>query len=110
VEDDKRDLLDIPLLSDEQLRAYFTNPGGSRDPVVRVRELREMAQAEITRRQTNQQIRLLRDQGRQLDAQGKQLEIQATLTRSLTRATWVLAAATIILAVTTFLLWIWPRH
>jgi phage shock protein A len=116
VEDDKRDdLIDKPYLSDEELRMWFSRMLNLQGQAQR--DYRETVQAEITRRQTNAQIRVLQGQerqieaqGKQLEAQGKQLEIQAQLTRSLRTASWVLVGATILLAFATVLPWIWPRH
>lgn len=117
MEDDK-DVTDIPYLPEETLRKLLRGNmsglslfGGGPN-----QDCRELAIAEMTRRQTNAQTRLMRGQEQQLEAQGKQLEaqrkqieVQTTVARSLRNATWVLAAATVLLAIATLVPWIWPR-
>ena len=109
MEDDDKDLLDHPLMTDAELRKFFSNTSRLFGSEAYKAEM-NLVVAEITRRQTNEQIRLIRAQEAQLEAQGKQIETQGALTRSLKRATWVLAAATILLAAVTLVPWVWPRH
>src|SRR5882724_807256 len=61
----------------------------------------QRASAEINRRFSRKQIRLLEAPGSQLEAQGRQNEAQLEVARSLKRATWWLSGATIVLALAT---------
>jgi cell division protein FtsX len=107
---EKEDELMETLLVDEKVLQQFDAAKLSPMNSVRDRIFWETVRAEITRRQTNEQIRLIRAQEKQLEAQGKQTETQSRLARSLRTATWVLAGATILLAIATVLPWLWPRH
>jgi hypothetical protein len=109
MEDDDKDVTDIPFMTPDEVRKFLRGPSRAVTSDQWKAEF-NLAVAEVTRRQTNEQIRLIRAQERQLEAQGKQIATQSNLTRSLKRASWVLAVATILLAVATLIPWIWPRH
>ena len=65
----------------KDLRGFLT--GKFRAPSGQAgREFEERVRAEITRRQTNAQIRVLQAQERQIEAQGKQLEAQGKAARN----------------------------
>jgi hypothetical protein len=108
MEDDDKDLLDMPFMTPDELRKFFS----SRSRIYGSEPYRtemHLAVAEITRRQTNEQIRLMGAQERQLEAQGEQIETQTTkLTRALARASLALVVVIVLLAVATLIPWIWP--
>ncbi len=115
MEDDK-DPTDIPILPHDDLRNFLAGKSGLPSGQT-YRDHQTLVIAEITRLQTNAQIkqmqaqeRQLEAQGEQIEAQGKQIATQTAVARSLRNATWVLVGATVLLAVATLVPWIWPAH
>jgi hypothetical protein len=101
-----KDLFVPEILSTEQLHQDLSERG-FRDPI-RI----QLAVAEIARRLSLNQTRLLEAQNLQLEAQGEQNKAQLKTAESLERATWwltrstfVLAVATLALVVVMFLMW-----